>query len=177
MLRQGKDPSVGLSAPGKLEPVVTPAGKSSSRTLTQQQLDRAGQALVDRRNSSPKTSPPPAGGGKDKGKKQAGSSMREKRKSAGPAGPPTSSQGKVAGRAEVGEPPRGGGGGHSAVPEADKTSSKGERSVDNHGKTAAAAAAATAPTHFIPKVGLGASVSVSTEEMVRQHGSSHVYAD
>ncbi|CAM9839223.1 unnamed protein product [Ectocarpus sp. 6 AP-2014] len=153
MQRKDKEPSVGLSAPGKLEPAVTPAGKSSSRTLTQQQLDRAGQALVDRRNGSPKTSPPPGGGGKDKGKKQAGSSMREKRKSAGPAGPPTSSKGQVAGRANAGEPPRGGGGGDKAVPEADKTSSKGERSVDNGGKTAAAAAAAaaTAPTHFVPK--------------------------
>ncbi|CAN0022222.1 unnamed protein product, partial [Ectocarpus sp. 4 AP-2014] len=153
MLRKGKDPSVGLSAPAKLEPVVTPAGKSSSKTLTQRQLGRPGQALVDRRNSSPKASPrpsppPPPGGGKDKGKKQAGSSMSDKRKSTGPAGPPKSSKGQVAGRANVGEPPRGGEGGHTAVPEADKTSNKAERSVDNDGKTAAAA---TAPTHFIPK--------------------------
>ncbi|CAN0075642.1 unnamed protein product, partial [Ectocarpus fasciculatus] len=154
MLRKGTSPSAGLSAPAKLEPAVTP-GKSPSKTSTQQQRrDRPGQALVDRRDSSPKalsspsSPPPPPGGDKDKGKKQVGSNFHGKRKSAGSAGTPTSSKGQVAGRTDADEPLRGGGGGRTVVPEADETSSKGERSVDTDGKPTAAA---TAPTHFIPK--------------------------
>lgn len=156
MLRKGKDGSVGLSAPAKLEPVVT-LGKASSKPSAQQQWDRPSQALVDRRNrfptASPSSSPPPPDGDKDEGKKQAGSSMYDKKNSAGPVRPPTSSKVKVAGRADVDGPPRGGGGGRTAGPETEKTSNKGERSVDADGKAAATAAAATAPTHFIPKVG------------------------